>query len=94
MARALLSMWPEEGSEKMSRRSRGAAARILESYETPAPSPPGAPAAAWDGVEDHFFRCGDAGRFEPPVYLPMTSIAFPLAGLAFLAALTFFTLLS
>jgi hypothetical protein len=74
----------------MSRRSDGGAARVLEPFAPPVP--PTAPAAAWDGVEDDFFRCGEAGRFEPPVYLPMSSVAFPLAGVAFLAALTFLTL--
>jgi len=50
--------------------------------------PPAASVAPFDGLEDEFFRRGDAGRFEPPVYLPLDSMVFPFVGIAFLALLT------
>ena len=75
----------------MSRRSHGAAARKLEPPPTSAASPAhghNEAAVPWDGVEETFFRRGDAGVVEPPVYLPVNSILFPLLGVAFLAGLT------
>ena len=69
----------------MSRRSSSAAAHRIEAT---APTPREAPATAWEGPEDEFFRRGDLGRFEPPVYLPLDSLVFPFVGIAFLALLT------
>jgi len=75
----------------MSRRSHGATARKIEPLQVAAPPPASGrkeAVAPWDGVEDTFFRRGEAGIVEPPVYLPYDSFLFPLLGVAFLAVLT------
>ena len=74
----------------MSRGSRTAAARTAElapehehrEHTAHVATPP------FEAVEAEFFRRGDAGMFEPPVYLPVDSIVLPLAGALFFVALT------
>jgi hypothetical protein len=52
-----------------------------------------APPVAPDAVEEAFFRRGDAGMFEPPVYLPYESFLVPMIGVLLLVGLSVVVLL-
>lgn len=75
----------------MPRSSSSAAVRIHEPLALE-DHPIHAVRSPFDPVEAEFFRRGDAGIVEPPVFLPTISFALPLAGVGFLAALTLLAL--
>ncbi len=85
----------------MAKRRDGAAARALNDF--PAENVTAQAVAAepmahsttgtYNAVEATFFKKGELGIVEPPVYLPTTPLALPLIGVLFLAGLTAFVLL-
>ena len=86
----------------MAKRRNGSAA--LARRDLPEENAADAPVAAashmahattgtYNVVEDTFFKKGDLGIVEPPVYLPKDPVLLPLVGVLFLAGLTALVLL-
>lgn len=87
----------------MAKRNHGAAARKMVTHEPnrsprlqqvvpqgPTSTPSG---AVYDDMEQSFFRRGDAGIIDPPVFLPYDSMIAPLLGVLVLAAVSLVVLL-
>src|SRR5690349_11279291 len=83
-----------QGGESMAKRNQSAAARRTP-VETPVVDEQSAPVQAppHDELEHVFFRNGDAGIVEPPVYLPYDSILVPLGGVLLLVGLSLLVML-
>lgn len=81
----------------MSKRREGAAARVRDdipaenlakSEGTPPEKMAHSTTGTYNAIEASFFKKGDLGIVEPPVYLPKDPIVLPLIGVLFLAGLT------
>lgn len=80
----------------MAKRRDGAAARARSDYpeqNAAAPATVAEPMAhsttgTYNAIEATFFKRGDLGIVEPPVYLPGNPVVLPLLGVLFLAGLT------
>lgn len=86
----------------MSKRRDGSAARarndfppenVAEAPAVPSDRMAHGTTGTYNAVEDVFFKKGDLGIVEPPIYLPKDPIVIPLLGVLFLAGLTAFVLL-
>jgi len=85
----------------MAKRKNGAAALKrpepveLNLAERPAASAPAAHSTTgtYNAIEATFFKRGDLGIIEPPIYLPREPMLLPLVGVLFLAGLTALILL-
>lgn len=81
----------------MAKRNQSAARRIEEQApEKPAvevASVPRSPTRTYDDLERAFFDKADAGRLDPPVYLPYDSVIVPVLGVLVLLGLSFVVML-
>ncbi|MBI2898318.1 MAG: hypothetical protein HYY06_32510 [Deltaproteobacteria bacterium] len=54
---------------------------------------PRSPTRTYDDLERAFFATGEAGRVDPPVYLPYESVVVPIVGVLILVGLSFVVML-
>jgi hypothetical protein len=86
----------QEEMAQMANRRDGAAARVRSDFPAENATVQAAVAkpvahsttGTYNAIEATFFKKGDLGIVEPPVYLPGNPVVLPLIGVLFLAGLT------